>query len=178
MGPKDISDDEVELFRKSVGAVNRLRDNRTRPARVRPPAIPQGTLPDEQRVIKDMLSDDPFDREVKTGEELMFSRPGISSRLLKKLRRGQLSVGAELDLHGKTVAESQKALSCFLEECGTLSIRCVRIIHGKGLGSPDGIPVIKSKLARWLKLRDDVVAFSSARPIDGGTGAVYVLLKT
>ena len=178
MDPKDITDDEVELFRKSVGAVNRLRDDRVRAARARPRAIPQNTLRDEQSIIKDMLSDDPFDREVETGEELIFSRPGTSSRLLKKLRRGEFSVGAEFDLHGKTVAESQQALSHFLEECRTFNIRCVRIIHGKGLGSPDGRPVIKSKLDRWLRLRDDVVAFSSARPIDGGTGAVYVLLKT
>ncbi len=180
MGTKDISDDEVELFRKSVGAVNRLTDDRVRPKRPRPRPrpMPNNTRQEEERVLEDMLSDGPYDAEVEPGEELLFSRAGTSARLLKKLRRGQLSVGAELDLHGKTVAESQLALSHFLEECRTLGVRCVRIIHGKGFGSPHGIPVIKSKLVRWLRLRDDILAFSSARPFDGGTGAVYVLLKT
>ena len=178
MCPKDITDDDVELFRKSVGTVTRLRDDRVRPEQPRPRPVPAQTLKDEQRVLKDMLSDDPYDAELETGEELLFTRTGASARLLKKLRRGQFSVEAELDLHGMTVADAQEALSRFLKECQTFRVRCVRIIHGKGLGSRGGRPVIKSKLDRWLRLRDDVVAFSSARPVDGGTGAVYVLLKS
>lgn len=178
MGAKNISKDEVELFRKSVGEVNRLRDDRFRPRQPRPRPVLKNTGPEEERGLEDMLSDDPYDRGVETGETLFFARPGPSARTLKRLRRGQLRVDAELDLHGKTVAEAQHALAPFLMECGSLGIRCVRIIHGKGFGSPHGIPVIKSKLDRWLRLRDDVLAFSSARPVDGGTGAVYVLLRT
>jgi DNA-nicking Smr family endonuclease len=124
-----------------------------------------------------MLLDDPVEREVETGDELIYLRPGIGSGVLRKLRRGQFSVGAELDLHGKTVSEARDALALFLKESQTFGIRCVRIIHGKGLGSRHGRPVIKGKLDRWLRMRDEVIAFSSARPIDGGTGAVYVLLR-
>ena len=177
MGPKKISDDEVELFRKSVGEVTRLHDDRVQAPRSRPRPIPRNRAPNDQRGLTDMLSDDPFDQQTDTHETLIFSRPGTSSRRVKKLRRGQIDVGAELDLHARTVAESQQALSRFLEECREYRIRCVRIIHGKGFGSPDGRPVIKSKLDRWLRLRDDVIAFSSARAVDGGTGAIYVLLK-
>ena len=178
MVPKDISDDEVELFRKSVGEVNRLRDDRVRPRQPRPRPVPKSTRHEGERAREDMLSDAPYDLESETGEQLVFARAGTASRTLKRLRRGQIRVGAELDLHGKTVAEAQQALPPFLEECGSLGIRCVRLIHGKGFGSPDGRPVIKFKLDRWLRLRDDVLAFSSARPMDGGTGAMYVLLKT
>ena len=177
MAPKDISDDEVELFRKSVGPITRLRDDRVQAPRSRPRAAPQRNSTKEHVVGRDMLSDASFERAAQIDEELLFSRDGASARVLRKLRRGQLNVGAELDLHGKTVAESQQALSDFLEECQTYRVRCVRIIHGKGFGSPDGRPIIKSKLDRWLRLREDVIAFSSARPVDGGTGAVYVLLR-
>ena len=124
-----------------------------------------------------MLSDADFERDVENDESLSFLRPGTPELLLKKLRRGKVRVSAELDLHGKTVAEAQDELSEFLTECHTYKQRCIRIIHGKGFGSPAGRPVIKSKLDRWLRLREDVLAFSTARPIDGGTGAVYVLLR-
>lgn len=167
----------MELFRQSVGRITRLHDDRIRPPGSKPAPVPKQTLEDEQQVLRDMLSDDPGHVDLETGEELIFVRTGVQPRLLKKLRRGQFSVGSELDLHGMTVTEARDSLAAFLKECRSLGVRCVRIVHGKGLGSRDGRPVIKAKLDRWLRLRDEVVAFSSARPIDGGTGAVYVLLK-
>ncbi len=174
---KQLSDDDVELFRSAVGPVTPLQNDRIRPERGRPEPVPRKTLEDERQVLKDMLSDDPNDCDLETGEELWFARAGTQQRLMRRLRRGQFSVGAELDLHGMTVADARDALAEFLKECRRSRARCVRIVHGKGLGSRHGRPVIKAKLDRWLRMRDEVVAFSSARPIDGGTGAVYVLLK-
>lgn len=120
---------------------------------------------------------EPHPLETETGEELSFIRPGLQHRLLRKLRRGHFSIGAELDLHGMTVALAQVELTIFLKQAQARGVRCVRIIHGKGLRSRQGRPVLKFKLERWLRLREEVIAFSSARPVDGGTGAVYVLLK-
>ena len=128
-------------------------------------------------MLDELNAADPWDTDVETGEELLFVRAGIQQKLLRKLRRGQFSIGAELDLHGSTVAEAQTLLAEFLAECRLRGVRGVRIIHGKGLRSPGGRPVIKGRLDRWLRHRDEVVAFCSARPVDGGTGALNVLLK-
>jgi len=178
MGAKYISDDDIELFRKSVGPITRLTDDRIAPARPRLKRSARGAPESGRSMLQDMLSDESYERDVEINEWLAFSRPGTPSRVLQKLRRGQIQLDAELDLHGKTVAESQLALAGFLQQCRDEGIRCVRIIHGKGFGSPRGKPIIKSKLDRWLRLRNDVSAFSSARPVDGGTGALYVLLKS
>lgn len=133
---------------------------------------------DEQQVLEDMLSD-PIDlADVETGEELLFSRNGVQPAMMKKLRRGQFAIEAELDLHRMTSDEARIATATFLQLAKDAGKRCIRIVHGKGLGSPDKIPVLKTKLNHWLKQRNDVLAFCSARPVDGGTGAVYVLLRT
>jgi DNA-nicking Smr family endonuclease len=96
---------------------------------------------------------------------------------MRKLRRGQFIVGAELDLHGMTVPVAHRALNEFLARCLTTDTRCVRVIHGKGLSTPDRSPVLKSRVNNWLQQHGDVLAYCSARAHDGGTGAVYVLLK-
>lgn len=111
------------------------------------------------------------------GDTLFFARPGLQQRIIRKLRRGQFSIGAELDMHGMIVREARNALTPFLINCRSRGIRCLRIIHGKGLSSRDGKPVLKMQLDHWLRQRLEVVAFCSARRNDGGTGAVYVLLK-
>jgi DNA-nicking Smr family endonuclease len=108
---------------------------------------------------------------------LWFHRPGLQHLLLRKLRRGRLPVGAELDLHGMIVAEARVAVDRFLVEAGEFGSRCERIIHGKGKLAAERRPVLKGLLNRWLRERDEVLAFSSARPEDGGTGAVHVLLR-
>ena len=124
-----------------------------------------------------MLSDEYDPAEVETGEELIYARSGLQHRILKKLRRGQFVVSAECDLHGMTVPVARQALAEFLARCRLQHQTCVRIIHGKGHGSVQRIPVLKTKVGKWLQQREEVLAYCSARPMDGGTGAVYVLLK-
>ena len=117
------------------------------------------------------------DALIEAGEELTFTRNGIGPQSLKKLQRGHWMVQDELDLHGLTSAEARATLVEFLDRCLRRGVRCVRIIHGKGLRSPNREPVLKQKVGYWLMQREDVLAFRQARPSDGGGGAVMVLLK-
>ena len=171
------AEDPLELFHREMHGVRRIEGDRVAPPRRRLHARPLKTLEAEQQVLADMLSDAHWPDDVETGEELVYLKPGLQSRLLQRLRRGHFAVNAELDLHGMNVSEARDALAEFLRVCALRDHRCVRIIHGKGRGSRHGRPVIKGKVDRWLRLRDDVVAFCSARSVDGGTGAVYVLLQ-
>lgn len=174
---KDSGDDDRALFRDSVRGVARLRHDRRPPQRKRVRPIPRKTREDESRVLEEMLAPKYDGTEVETGDELLFSRPGLQHGLLRRLRRGYYVTRAELDLHGMTAAEAQAALGGFLARCQARDLRCVRIIHGKGLSSPGRKPVLKSRVNAWLQRSDAVLAFCSAPPRDGGTGAVYVLLK-
>jgi DNA-nicking Smr family endonuclease len=106
-----------------------------------------------------------------------YARPGLQRTVMRRLRRGDYRIGAELDLHGMTADAARGELARFLREAIGRELRCVRIIHGKGLGSEGRGPVLKPRVARWLRQRDDVLAYCSARPADGGTGALYVLLR-
>lgn len=169
--------DELELFHQALKRVTPLRHDKVTPARKRPLPVPKQTQLNERQVLRDMLSDSLDAEELETGEELLFSRSGLQHGLLRKLRRGQFSIRRQLDMHGMTVAEARGALIQFLSDSHASNVRCVRIIHGKGLGSRHKQPILKGKLNVWLQQRDDVLAFCSARPMDGGTGAVYVLLK-
>ena len=173
----ELPEDDRALFKASVGPVRPVPHDRIEPDLPRPPARAKFRERDEQDVLVDMLSDgfDPGDLE--TGEELWFARRGLQHRTLKRLRRGQFALQAECDLHGLTVVEARQALSVFLKECLARGHLCVRVIHGKGLGSHQRIPILKGKVGGWLAQRDEVLAFCSARTVDGGTGAVYVLLK-
>ena len=139
--------------------------------------IARQCIADERQVLDDMFSDDFRPEDVETGEELLFSRPGLQNKLMRQLRRGQLSISAELDLHGYTVIEARQAVTEFLRDSLRHGDRCVRIVHGKGFGSKQKLPVLKNKVNGWLQQRDEVLAFCSARQVDGGTGALYVLLK-
>jgi len=173
-----LSRDERELFRSAVADVRPLQTDRLLPLTPPPPPHPVKRIEDEQQVLRDMFSD-PEDIDFpETGEELFFTRNGLQHTVLRRLRRGQYSIGAELDLHGLTVVEARQQLSVFLHDTRRRGIRCVRIIHGKGNGSMQRRPVLKGKVNHWLQQRDEVLAFCSARPVDGGTGAIYVLLKT
>ncbi len=169
--------DDHSLFRKTVGQVRHLRQDHITPYRKARKPIPEQSLRDEQAVLDDLLSDaEPFP-ELETGEELIFARPGLQHNVLRRLRRGQFLVQAELDLHGCTVAEAEQLTAGFLHQARKRRWRCVRIVHGKGRCSVGQLPVLKGKVNAWLRRRDEVLAFCSARPVDGGTGAVYVLLK-
>ncbi len=172
-----LSAEDIELFRREINTVTPLQHDKVVTARKRPSPKPRQKWLEEQRVMADLLSDSTEFAEVETGDVLLFGRTGLQHSLLRKLRRGQYSISMQLDLHGMTVAEARLALSQFLIHCQATNARCVRIIHGKGLGSRDKQPILKGKINNWLRQREDVLAFCSARPDDGGTGAVYVLLK-
>ena len=110
-------------------------------------------------------------------QQLGYLRDGYPPRLLRQLKRGQFSVGDDLDLHQMNAAAAQASIVAFLAEARRADVRCVRIVHGKGLRSKATGPVLKTLTDRMLRRRDDVIAFASARPAQGGTGAVIVLLK-
>lgn len=173
-----ISLEDKALFRQAVSGVRRLHSDKVHHETPQPYPIPVQHKRDEEQVVRDMMSDYLSIDEVETGEELVFSRDGISPQQMRKLRRGQFSIGGQLDLHGMTSDDARAALAAFIHRSQAAGIRCVRIIHGKGHGSRQKIPVLKNKVNRWLRQRDEVLAFCSAPPQDGGTGAVYVLLKS
>lgn len=168
---------ESELFRRSVGDVTPVKHDRVQPQSNRPAPEAAQRIADEAAVIKEM-AEGFFDTEAaETGDELLYKTPGIQDKVFRKLRRGQFAIAAELDLHGYTVQHAKDSLSGFLKESVARNRRCVRIIHGKGLRSRQGRPTIKSRIGKWLQQRQEVLAYCSARQVDGGTGAIYVLLK-
>ncbi|HEX8758053.1 MAG TPA: Smr/MutS family protein [Steroidobacteraceae bacterium] len=129
-------------------------------------------------MLEESLREDFIDPALASGEELVFHRAGMQPALLRKLRRGDYRVQGEIDLHGLTVAEAKQALREFLGEALLRQWRCVRIVHGKGLRSGHRGPVLKGMVAGMLRKVGPVVAYVSARQVDGGTGAVYVLLSS
>lgn len=172
----DHSDDDA-LFRKAVADAAPLEQDGVLPHRPRRKPIPHQSLRDQQEVMQSLLSDGFDPAEIETGEELLFSRSGLQHSVLRKFRRGHYVIEAELDLHGRIVREAREMVNEFLRVSRLNGHRCVRIIHGKGLSSAGKLPVLKGKVNAWLRQKDEVLAFCSARPHDGGTGAVYVLLK-
>lgn len=176
--PDESDKSEENLFLEAMSDVRPLKqEKRISPVKPKPTPRPRQRVLDEEQVILDMLSDPADLGEVETGDELLFSRSGVQHKTFKKLRRGEYAVEAELDLHGKTVDEARLATAEFLYLCQQHGARCVRVIHGKGHGSFNKQPVIKTHVNHWLRQRNEVLAFCSARPVDGGTGAIYVLIK-
>jgi len=173
--PKD--EEDHALFRQQMQDVERLTHDRVTHSVKKPGPIARQTLADELQVITDMMSDDIEAQDVEYGEYLLFKRDGIQHKVMKKLRQGRYRIDAELDLHGLTVDQAREALAQFLNECQQHNSRALRIIHGKGLGSAHKGPVLKNSINKWLPQRQEVLAFCSAMPADGGTGAVYVLLR-
>lgn len=171
-----IADDERELFRAEVGSVKRVRSHRDRSRPAAPRPVPSQSRRDEQMVLEELASAPVDFSQVETGEEISYLRPGLQKRMLTRLRRGHWRVQDELDLHQMNVAAASSSIRSFLEEARRGGHSCVKIIHGKGLRSgPDG-PQLKRLAASLLARHARVCAFASARPNDGGTGAVYVLL--
>jgi DNA-nicking Smr family endonuclease len=150
--------------------------NRARLARRRAPPIAVQRLRDEQAVLRDSLAAHP-EGMFEAGEELLFLRKGLPSSTLRKLRRAHWVIQDELDLHGLTSPEARALLAQFLAECLRRGLRCIRVVHGKGLRSKNREPVLKHKVANWLMQRNEILAFCQARPTEGGSGAVVVLLK-
>ena len=169
--------DDIHLFRRSIGEVKPVRHDRVLHPRAPLSPRPRFREMDESAVLQDLLSEHFDASEIETGEELVYVRPGLQHRTVKKLRRGAIVVDAELDLHGMTVPVARQAVAEFLQQCRRRHVQCARIIHGKGHGSRHRAPVLKTKVGGWLRQRDEVLAYCSARSYDGGTGALYVLLK-
>lgn len=167
---------ENNLFKQVTGGVRPITQDRITPHQTKKKAIPLKRQEDNRDVMASLLSDH-APEEIESGEELLFNRPGIQNTVMRKLRKGQYAIEAQLDLHRLIVPEAREMLADFLNNAGKHNLRCVRVIHGKGLGSPDKLPVLKGKVNSWLKQRADVLAFCSTPRHDGGTGAVYVLLK-
>lgn len=173
----DAEDDDAAAFRAAMAGVKR-KDKATHVRHAPRPASgrPLQTEADEQEVLRELLLDvDPDSME--SGDTLIYRMPGVQDSVMRKLRRGQYANQGELDLHGLNREKARLEVIRFLAECQDRGRRCVRIIHGKGNRSPNSGPVIKSLLDSWLRKRNDVIAFCTARPVDGGTGAVYVLLR-
>jgi DNA-nicking Smr family endonuclease len=172
----------VAEFRAAVRDVTPLPGATSRPRRwstpsaVRPEPVQRER--DNRAVLDESLAEQiGVESLLETDESLSYRRDGISAATLYKLRRGFWVVQAELDLHGHRVAEAHHALCEFLREAVQHGRRCVRIVHGKGRGSRDGVPVLKGKVRTWLARRNEVIAFCQARAADGGAGAMLVLLK-
>lgn len=175
-----LSSADRELFRAELSDVTPITPHgRVIPLSSRPPPIPRSLMRDEREVIFESLHDPiRWDEATENGDELSFVRPGLSRHILRLLRCGEWVSQAELDLHGLIRLEAKIELANFLFECKRRGIRCIRIIHGKGLGSKNREPVLKLHVRHWLMQRDEVLAFVQARPVDGGGGAVMVLLKS
>jgi DNA-nicking Smr family endonuclease len=168
---------DLDLFKKELAGVRPLKQDKIKPFRTKRKPIPIQFEMNEKAVLDDMMSDDVDMADIETGEELFFARTGLQSKVIRQLKRGQYRLEAELDLHGLSVVAAREAILEFLNECQREDCRCVRIIHGKGLSSKHKGPVLKQMVNRWLRQRKEVLAYTSAIPRHGGTGAVYVLLK-
>ena len=175
MKPK-LNEDDAHLFREAVRDVKPLTPGAPVPETPRPPPRARFTRADRRAVLQESLETDVGDPELASGEELVFARDGVQSGVLRKLRRGQYRVQAEIDLHGFRTDEAREALAEFLREAVKQGWRCVRVVHGKGLGSPGKTPVLKGKVHSWLVQKNEVLAFVQARGDEGGAGAVVVLL--
>lgn len=173
----NISDEDSALFREAIGDAKPLKQDNFIADKPKPKAYPAKTVADQVAVIEEMINGEFNSDFLERGDELLYSRPGVQKQILRKLRRGHFKIEAELDLHGMTVDMAKSALTDFLNQCSARSQRCVRIVHGKGLNSINKQPILKNKLNQWLQKRDKILGFCSARPMDGGTGAIYLLLK-
>lgn len=176
MMPNDQDDDDAALFRAAIGPVKELAGTAPPPARPRPRPRARMAEHDEQ-IARDELRYGQAPDPVQAGDVLSHRREQLPPRLFNRLRRGQFSVQDELDLHGATALQAEGLLRQFIREAHDHGFGCVRIIHGKGLQSADGAPVLKNLVDRLLRQRNDVLAFHSAPAAQGGTGAVLVLLR-
>lgn len=167
------------LFQAAVGVVKRLPEPRTASLKPAPPApTPLQRMADEANALRETLSDEvDVGRLLDTDAQLSFRRAGIGPDVTQNLRRGKWALQREVDLHGLRTDAARDALGAFIREAHQQGIRCVRVIHGKGLGSPGKTPVLKDKVHRWLVQKSEVLAFVQAQPSQGGAGALVVLLQ-
>ena len=174
MGSAPEKDDE---FRRAVADAQPLAAPRKVVHHRRPAPVPSQRMRDERAVLAESLGPVSLDDALDSGNELTYLADGLRRDVLRKLRRGHWIVEDELDLHGMNRHVAALAVGEFLRRCKARRVRCIRIVHGKGLGSLNREPVLKGLLRKWL-LREGVLAFSQAPAAQGGAGAVLVLLKS
>ena len=169
----------IDEFRDAMGDVTPLNGRaRVEHKRTPHPPIAHKRREDDQLVLVASVSDEfEIDTLLHTDDELSFRRPGVGPDVLRKLRRGEWVIQDEIDLHGCRSAEARELLAEFLRDAVKRGLRCIRVVHGKGLGSKGRQPVLKGKTKVWLAQRADVIAFCQARATEGGSGALVVLLK-
>jgi DNA-nicking Smr family endonuclease len=175
---RQVALSDANLFIRAAGAVQPLPDRRHAQL-MRQLPVPQ-TMQyqrDEIAVLQEAISDD-FDVQtlLDADDQLSFRRSGIGTDVTRKLRRGEWSIQRQIDLHGLRRDEAREQLGFFIREAHKHGIRCVRVVHGKGLGSPGKAPILKSRVHSWLAQKQEVLAFVQAKPSDGGAGALLVLL--
>ena len=166
------------LFADAVGAITLLRPHGRASIALPPPAPePRQRQLDEQAALQEALSDEvDIESLLLTDDGLSFRRTGVGVEVVNKLRRGHWAIQAELDLHGLRRDEARSEISAFLRQSVQLGLRCLRVVHGKGHGSPGRQPVLKAKVQRWLGQSAEVIAFAQASGPRGGAGALIVLL--
>lgn len=173
-----MSDDDSNLFRRSIEGARPLKTGQRVPEpKKKPPPRARFSRADEEKALAESLEADIETIEAANGDGLRYHRPHVGRRTMRRLARGKYAVQAEIDLHGMTIAEARPRLADFIDYSIKQGLTCVRVVHGKGLGSGERGPVLKVAVSRWLRKWDSVLAFVSARQVDGGTGAIYVLLQ-
>jgi DNA-nicking Smr family endonuclease len=169
------SDDDRKAFAEATRGVRRLRPaNQAGLEKPRPKPKAKQTRAARAAILEQTLDGPPA---IDGGGDIAFRRDSVPARTFTRLRRGEFAIEAEIDLHGMRLAEASAELKAFLGECTARRLGCVRIIHGKGVRSGPAGPVIKPGVHLWLTRFEQVLAFVSAQPRHGGSGAVYVLLK-
>jgi DNA-nicking Smr family endonuclease len=174
---KTVSDDDMALFREAVGVVRIVNNDRVEDSKRAPPPRVRRAEQDNRSVMDSLLEDLSESDLLETGEHLSYTQPGVQRSVLRKLKSGKYSLQSEIDLHGLTVNEARLELSDFLKAAQERRHLCIRVIHGKGRKTVTKSPRLKPAVNQWLQRNKMVLAFCSARINDGGTGAVYVLLK-
>lgn len=178
MPGRPLDDASRALFRDAVADAVPLESDHVHHEPPRPPAIPRQRQRDEHSALGESLADvDALHLALEGGDEAAWLKPGMAPKVLKDLRRGRWVVQDQLDLHGMHRDAARHAVAAFLANCLTQRKRCVRIVHGKGHGSPGRIPVLKRLVLGWLAQRREVLAYCQARTTEGGAGAVIVLLQ-
>tara|TARA_B100000795_G_scaffold121027_1_gene90092 strand:+ start:750 stop:1289 length:540 start_codon:yes stop_codon:yes gene_type:complete len=176
-----MQDDEENLFKEAVRNVKPLKiKSKTIEAyssEPKPKPIAKKFIEDEKKVLLDSLSDDYIYEDGMLEDGLLFLRTGHSPDIIKKLKKGYWVVQGSIDLHGMVSQEAKSYIVDYIQDCKKRHTRCIRIIHGKGIGSKNKEPVLRNKVKNWLAQKDEVIAYAQAPKHDGGSGAVIVLLK-
>ncbi|HNT61704.1 MAG: DNA mismatch repair protein MutS [Rhodocyclaceae bacterium] len=172
------SEEERALFREAAAGARPLARSRVHHEPPPPPAVPLQRRRDEAAALAESLSPALLDLSLEGGDDPAFLRPGLARTVLRDLRRGRWVVQDQLDLHGATREEARRLVAEFLTVALRRGLRCVRIVHGKGLGSPGREPVLKGLVRGWLMQRAEVLAYCQARATEGGAGALVTLLKS